>query len=307
MPVDVSNSPVSWGVHYGEDSRNLPWQAVLRDIADAGYRHVELGVLGYVPDDGPRVSGFLAECGLTPTSMYIFQPARTDSEAQRDVLHRAERTARLLSSIGARHLVIIDERNPTRIPTAGRSDLAPRLDDEDWDGLLVNITGVARIAAAHGIRAVLHPHVAGYIEFEDEITRALEGLDPADVGLCLDTGHCAYAGLDAAGAIRRWGARLEHLHLKDVDGPVLASTLRDRVDFDAALLSGIFCPLGKGVVDFPAVAEALADVGYGGLATVEQDHEPGDPDRASKARAGAVESLEFLRDVGIATSNPSDL
>ena len=105
--------------------------------------------------------------------------------------------------------------------------------------------------------------------------------------------HCAYAGIDPAAAIARWGERLEHLHLKDVDGAVRAAILRDRVDFDSALLAGIFCPLGKGIVDVPAVAAALTDADYSGVATIEQDHEPGDPGKASKARAGAVEGPAF--------------
>lgn len=300
MRIRVGNSPVSWGVHYADDPRNEPWETVLDEIGSAGYRHVELGTLGYVPEDGAQVSSFLGKRGLTPTAMYIFQPAHADAAAQREVLDRAERTARLLAEVSAPCLVIIDERNPTRIPTAGRSDLAERLDESSFAELVGNISDVARIAAEHGVRAVLHPHVAGFIEFEDEIDRVLAALDPDAVGLCLDTGHCAYAGMHPALAIARWSDRLEYVHLKDVKGDVRETTLREQIDFDSALLAGIFCPLGQGMVDFPAVATALGGAGYSGVATVEQDHEPSDPDKSRKALVGAIESLAFLQEAGIA-------
>lgn len=249
MTITVGNSPVSWGVHYAEDPRNDPWEEVIDGIASAGYSHLELGTLGYLPEDGLLVRTVLEERGLTPTAMYIFQPANATRVIQRDVLDRADRTARLLAQVGARHLVIIDERNPTRIPTAGRSDVAERLSPPAFDRLIQDIEDVARAAGRHGIEAVLHPHVAGFIEFEDEIALALEALDAAMVGLCLDTGHCAYAGIDAADAIQRWGDRLRYVHLKDVDEAVHAAALRDGIDFDTALLNGIFCPLGQGIVD----------------------------------------------------------
>jgi inosose dehydratase len=300
VAIPVGNSPVSWGVHYAEDARNEPWQEVVDGIARAGYDRLELGTLGYLPEDGAAVRSFLAERGLEPVAMYIFQPAHTDRGAQRDVLDRARRTARLLAEVGARHLVIIDERNPARIPTAGRSADAARLDDAGFERLVADIEDVASVALAEGIQAVLHPHVAGFIEFEDEIARALDALDPAVVALCLDTGHCAYAGIDPAAAIRRWADRLAYLHFKDVDGAVHERTLREHVDFDTAMRAGVFCPLGQGIVDFRAVAAALAATGYGGTATVEQDHEPSDPDKSRKALAGAVESLRFLRAAGIA-------
>ena len=53
MRIDVGDSPLSWGVHCADDPRNEPRQAVLTEIADAGYRQVELGTLGYLPETQP--------------------------------------------------------------------------------------------------------------------------------------------------------------------------------------------------------------------------------------------------------------
>ncbi|HZV74195.1 MAG TPA: TIM barrel protein [Conexibacter sp.] len=300
MTVQIANTPVSWGVHYPLDPRNDPWEQVLDGIAAAGYRQTELGALGYVPEDPALLREALDSRGLTPTAMYVFQPAHADRAAQADVVERSRRSCELLAAVGGQLLVIIDERNPLRIPTAGRSGDAQRIDDAGFEQLIADMTGLGEVAVAAGITPVLHPHVAGYVEFEDEIARAAEALAGTPVKLCIDTGHCAYAGIDAAALYRRFADRVAHLHFKDVDGDVLARVVAQRIDFDTAMLEGVFCPIGQGVTDFEAFATALDEHGYDGTATVEQDHEPSDPGKAAKALAGAVASLEFLRRSGLA-------
>ena len=75
-----------------------------------------------------------------------------------------------------------------------------------------------RARGDRGVRAVLHPHAGGYVEFEDEIERLLDAVPADELGLCLDTGHALYAGSDPAELLARYGERVEHLHLKDVAG-----------------------------------------------------------------------------------------
>jgi inosose dehydratase len=65
------------------------------------------------------------------------------------------------------------------------------------------------------------------------------------------------------------------VHLKDVDGAVLARVDREAHGFWDAVEQGVFCPLGEGIVDVPAVLAALAAAGYDGFATLEQDRVPG--------------------------------
>jgi len=39
----------------------------------------------------------------------------------------------------------------------------------------------------------MHAHAAGFVEFEDELETVLDAIEPALLGVCLDTGHCEYA------------------------------------------------------------------------------------------------------------------
>ena len=71
---------------------------------------------------------------------------------------------------------------------------------------------------------------------------------------CLDIGHCLLTGHDPANAIRVLGDRLECLHVHDVDGVNDNHT----------------CPMTMSV-NFPAVMEALWEIGYKGEFTLEAD------------------------------------
>ena len=91
------------------------------------------------------------------------------------------------------------------------------------------------------------------------------------LGLCIDTGHCVVGGGDPVALARRHSGRIRHLHLKDVDGAVLARLQAGEVDMDEAWPLGIFCEFGAGVVPlqaFLALPEIRAlDV----WAVIEQD------------------------------------
>jgi inosose dehydratase len=173
-------------------------------------------------------------------------------------------------------LVLIDRPSPARAATAGNSAAAPRL--RDPSPMLDCLQRAGARAAARGIRAVVHPHAGGYIEFEDEIELVL---GETDVGLCIDTGHALYAGSDPAALIRRNIDRIGHVHLKDVrPGP------RPRNFWDA-VSAGVFCPIGDGLLDLEAVAAALT--GYDGFATIEQDRRPGSPGTPAEDLTRSVE------------------
>ena len=71
--------------------------------------------------------------------------------------------------------------------------------------------------------------------------------------------------------MQRYASRLRHVHLKDVDGAVLARLERGEVDMDEAWPLGIFCEFGAGVVpirEFLALPEVRQLDGFG---VIEQD------------------------------------
>jgi inosose dehydratase len=281
----LAGGPVSWGVDFAGDPLNPAWPVVLDGIRAAGLRALELGPLGYLPNDTAELARELDRRDLVPVGSFLFDdlhvPARRAA-----VLTAAERTARWIAASGGELLVIIDRPDAARAATAGRADDAPRLPAPAWEAMIDTIGRVARIARRHGLRPVLHPHAGSQIEFGDEIEAALEALD---VDLCLDTGHSLYAGLDPLALLRRYAGRLAHVHLKDVDARVLARGL----GYWDAVAAGAFCALGDGQLDLEALARTLGELGYDGFATIEQDRRAGtrgDPVRDLRR------SAERLRD-----------
>jgi inosose dehydratase len=92
-----------------------------------------------------------------------------------------------------------------------------------------------------------------------------------DIGLCIDTGHMVVGGGDPVEFARRHAGRLRHVHLKDVDGPLLERLRGGEVDMDEVWPLGIFCEFGHGVVpllEFLALPEVRFLDGFG---VIEQD------------------------------------
>jgi inosose dehydratase len=278
-PIRLTGGPVSWGVDFAGDAANPPYADVLDGIASAGLEWLELGPVGYLPPGAP------AERGLNAVGTFVFDDFHRP-EGAGAVLAAADAALDAIAAAGGELLVLIDRPSRARAGTAGRSEAAPRLGP--WDAMVETLRRAARRAAARGIRAVVHPHAGGYVEFEDEIERLLA--DAPELGLCLDTGHALYAGIDPAALIRRHAARLQHLHLKDVAPAVLER----RLGFWDAVRAGVFCPVGDGLLDLAAVRDALD--GYHGFATVEQDRRPGSPGSPAE---DLRRSVERLRDAGI--------
>ena len=45
--IKIGNAPCSWGVEFADDPNNPPWRKVLQENADAGYKGIELGPVGF--------------------------------------------------------------------------------------------------------------------------------------------------------------------------------------------------------------------------------------------------------------------
>jgi inosose dehydratase len=196
----------------------------------------------------------------------------------------------------APYLTVMDWGHDERDFAAGHSDRAPRLDDAAWSGMVDNVTAIAKLARDRfGVRATIHPHAGGYIEFADEIARIAADV-PADLaGFCLDTGHLAYAGMDPVKTLRLYADRLDYIHFKDIDPGVFPLIMQERIRFFDACAKGVMCPIGRGSIDYPAIRSLLTELGYAGYVTIEQER---DPRNRTSVLADLAASRDYLRDIG---------
>jgi inosose dehydratase len=146
MTIRIGNAPCSWGVEFADDPRNPTWQRVLDDCKAAGYSGIELGPIGFMPEDPAELGDGLAARGLNLIGGVVFRPFH-DATKWTDVMDAATRTCRALVAHGARHLVLIDSISPRRAPTAGRPTEAEMMDAAEWKGFADRFRTVARMGS----------------------------------------------------------------------------------------------------------------------------------------------------------------
>lgn len=270
MRIRLSNAPCSWGIEFADNVNNQPWQHVLGEMSSAGYQATELGPLGYLPTEQNELSSALSSNKLELIAGTLFDYLHRPEEKQA-ILDKTKWTCQILKQQNARYLVIIDHVCSPRTDEAGQVKTASRLDDERWQYMVQTLKEVGEICNEYGIVATYHPHAGTFVEYKDEVDKLMKDVPKDLLSLCVDTGHCKYAGIDPAELIRRYAERVKYIHFKDLDPIVHRSSLDNNKDFYQSVSDNIFCPLGKGCVDFDDVKHALQAIGYDGWITVEQD------------------------------------
>jgi sugar phosphate isomerase/epimerase len=217
----------------GDDMKKDFWAAAQR-IAEIGYRGIESGeghLLSGDPAENIRRLHGLGLRVLTVTAM---------RERLRDDLPKVIADAKALQC---------DRVSCWWAPCDSRESVLQ-------DAELYNRTG--KILAAEGIKLCYHHH-------DHEFRNAFNGVtafdiladhtDPAACWLYVDIAWAAFGGVDPVSLIRRLGARVPALHVKDLHG------LDER---------GKFTTVGTGVVDVVGSVRAAIECGIE-WAVVEQD------------------------------------
>ena len=296
MTIKIGNAPCSWGIEFASDPAYPTWQSVLQQCAQAGYKGIELGPIGYMPEDPAILRDESQKNDLEIIGGVVFRPFH-DPDKWDEVMDASIRTCKALVAHGAEHLVLIDSISPRRAPTAGRADEAEQMDQAEWTAYRDRIATIAKMGAEeYGLTVGMHAHAAGFLDFEPELERLLDEIDEKILKICFDTGHHSYAGFDPVAFMKRHIDRISYMHFKDIDPAVKADVVANRTDFYKACGQGIFCNLGQGDVDFPAVRQVLLDAGFEGWCTVEQDCDPslpGTPLEDARANRQYLESIGF--------------
>jgi len=295
MSISIGNAPCSWGVEFADDPRNPDWRTVLAECKAAGFNGIELGPVGFMPEDPAVVADALAEHELTLIGGVLFR-AFHDPAKWEDVMDGAVRTCKALVAHGAKHLVLIDSISPRRAPTAGRGAEAEQMDAAEWAAYVDRFRTIAKMGTeVYGLDVGIHAHAAGFMDFEPELERLLGEVDERILRICFDTGHHSYAGFDPVAFMQRHMDRISYMHFKDIDPVVKADVIAKRTGFYDACAQGIFCKLGLGDVDFPTVRNVLLDSGFEGWCTVEQDC---DPQGATSPLQDNTHNGTFLKSIG---------
>jgi D-psicose/D-tagatose/L-ribulose 3-epimerase len=218
-------------------------------VAMMGFDAIELP-LEAVDDWRPvEVRGVLEEYGLVASVCAAMGPGRdltTDEtatvEATRAYLQTCIEHA---AAIGARVVA-----GPIYAPTGRTGVISSDERAAMLQRLARNLAPVLDVADAHGVRLAVEPRNRFETSLFNTVGQALHLIDAIDhpaLGLLLDTFHMNIEERDIGGAIRQAGASLLHFHACGNDRGA---------------------PGHDGIV-WEAVRDALRDVGYTGLVSIE--------------------------------------
>lgn len=279
----VGANPIIWSNDdFPELAGDLPVDTILREMRAAGYAGTELG------HAYPQAPAALADA-LARHHLRLVSGWHSTHLASRDVAGEADAFRRhliRLKTLGARVAIVAECTrciHGRREQPLGFTDRdRPRLDEAEWSRLTTGMTRLTTLAAAEDMKVVYHHHMGTVIQSEAELDRLLA--DVPTLGLVLDPGHLAFAGLDPVAVARRHAARISHVHLKSVRPDVVARVRQEGWSFYRAVWEGVFTIPGDGAVDFPAIFAVLAGADYRGWLVVEAEEDPTRATPQPKAR-----------------------
>ena len=291
-------SPIGWS---NDDDPTLggdiTLEQCLREASEIGFEGVEKG--HRMPADAGSLRAVLAPWGLDLVSgWYSLQLLRRGGvEAEKAAM---EAHLRLLHEMGCTVCILCETWKTVHGDPAAPLSSRPVLHEAEWPAFTAALDEIARHVAANGLVPVYHHHMGTVVQTGDELERLLARTDDA-LGLLLDTGHAAMAGMDPGAVARRHAGRIRHLHLKNVRFAVAREAARKDWSFLDAVKAGVFTVPGdtEGGVDFPPVLRAAAAGGYQGWLVVEAEQDPAVRAPGAYHALGYRALREMARDAGL--------
>ncbi len=297
--IRVGNAPCSWGVIENVEGVRGGYARVLDEMQETGFEGTELGDWDFMPTDPHVLRQELAARNLkllaSWVSVYLHDADRhAASEAD------AVRTARLLAEVGGPdNLIVLGNDpygDPMRTQYAGRIRPEQGVTEAQWQVFAAGANRVARaVQRETGLRTVFHHHIGTWVETPEETARLLRMTDPEVLGLVFDTGHYRFGGGDPLVGLQQHADRIWHVHFKDHDPRIAEQSRREGWNALQSIENGVFCELGHGDIDFPAILAKLKELNYQGWIVVEQDVLPG----MGSPKESAQRNRAYLRSIGL--------
>jgi len=237
----------------------------LRQAAALGFRGVEqVHAFGYGGLPAHQLRTYMTDLGLQSAGTHV---SLQEWEAD------AEKILDYQQELGVRY-VAVSWLEPER-----------RQDEATYRQSAASIRAIAEQCEARNLQLLYHHHDFEFVRFGDQTALELitEIVGPERLGIEVDVHWVRRAGEDPVAFLRQMGPRCPLVHFKDV--PEHALHTQDHDD------PATFTPLGTGLLDFLALAEAASFAQY---YIVEQDYCQGDPWDSARS------SLAYLQQQGLA-------
>lgn len=291
MSVQIGISPIAW---QNDDlptlTANYTMEQALREAREIGYTGAERG--RRMPADTAGLKRFLGThdmslCGGWCSGNLLINDIETEKAAIADQVAQ-------FAALDAPCLVYAECSNTVQGDQGSPVNARPKFSRDEVMAYGRKLSEIAKWMADKGLPLAYHHHMGAIVEHPDEIDWLMEGSSP-EVTLLYDTGHLVFGGGDPLATLDRWGDRVHHVHYKDVRADVAARARAEDWSFLDAVIAGAFTVPGdaEGSIDFAAVTDRLAKMGYAGWIVVEAEQDPAKvaPYAASKLGYDTIRGL----------------
>lgn len=169
--------------------------------------------------------------------------------------------------------------------------------DAGFDDFATRWLPILEVFEEENVRFALEVHPTEIAFDTATAERALQALrGHPHFGFNYDPSHLAYQGVDYVGFIRKFSARIFHVHLKDVAwgrSGAEAGVFGGHTSFGDPRRVWDFRSLGRGDVDFESIIVTLHDIGYRGPLSVEWEDSRMDRVHGATEAAAFVRALDF--------------
>ena len=232
--------------------------ADLTDSHDGASLGVEFGFAASVSLDGhpARIRNMAEKHGIKLSTVCAHANLLDPTNPEFYQTHQIIKALRLAALLGIKEVITTEGEPKTEF---GHS----LTDNQKLFSICEKLQAPIEWAEELGLQLLLEPHG----EVTDSVKMMGALLDDLGheqtIGICLDTGNSWLGGSEPVDFINTFGARIQHVHWKDMPKEMEAKRGR-QFGCGMALI-----PLGDGVVGIPAVVQALKKIGFKGTTTLE--------------------------------------
>lgn len=280
-----------------------PYEHALRRIAGLGFKAVELIAWNrealdtyYTPQRIKELPALIADLGLE-LSEFVSTPhgmASPDASVREQAVDHFKRVVEVGVELGTT-IVNTVAANPfelqfprilqKHVAQEWSMDFPPGLDwKRNWADYVEVMRRCCAICEDAGVRYALEPHPCRWMRNAASMQRLLDHVDSPALGMNFDPSHLFPMGELSEMVVYEIGDRIFHTHFSDNDGT-----------------SNAHWRPGKGKIDWQAVLQALRDVGYDHVISIELEDVPG------VAHRGVASTPALDREVTLARTYLADL
>ncbi|MGH6924673.1 MAG: sugar phosphate isomerase/epimerase family protein [Propylenella sp.] len=289
MKFGASSWPFQW---------EPPYEDAIRRIAGAGFTAIELIAWNKDHLDNYWTKTKIADIRkeLTTSGLALSQLVHTPHDlssadkAKRDaavvqwgkaVEVGADLGTPIVNMVSSHPFAMRDTQEMPRITTKPLVQKYATRDvprDVDWDQNFRDYVDAMRrcaeLCAKAGTRMSVEPHPGRYLANHDGALRLLEHVDHPAMGINFDPSHTFPIGDFPNITVYRLGKNIIHLHVSDNDG-----------------VTNVHWRPGMGKIDWLAMFQALKDVGYDGVVSIELEDVPGVSRGANSTAPGVYRNV----------------